>query len=82
MTISRGHGQHRHFEIRAAIYQVLVVGGFVWLIYFLATNTAQNLELRGMLTGFGFLNVTAGFDVDFTLIGYRLGVDTMAGSSS
>jgi general L-amino acid transport system permease protein len=55
---------------------VLVAGGLVWLIYFLAVNTAENLELRGMLTGFGFLSVTAGFDADFTLIGYRLGVET------
>ncbi|MFP6773038.1 MAG: ABC transporter permease subunit [Alphaproteobacteria bacterium] len=61
---------------RGAVYQMLVIGALVWGVYFLAANTAQNLELRGMLTGFGFLSVTAGFDVDFTLIGYRLGVDT------
>ena len=76
MAISRARWAERHLAIRAVVYQVLVAGGLVWLIYFLAANTAENLELRGMLTGFGFLSVTAGFDVDFTLIDYRLGVDT------
>lgn len=64
------------FRYDTAAYQLLVIGGFVWLVYSLAINTAENLEIRGMLTGFGFLSVSAGFDIDFKLIDYRPGVDT------
>ena len=76
MSVSRASPARRRFHYDAAAYQLLVIGGFVWLVYFLATNTAENLAARGMLTGFGFLSVEAGFGVDFTLIDYRPGVDT------
>ena len=76
MSVSRASPARRRFHYDAAAYQLMVIGGFVWLVYFLATNTAENLAARGMLTGFGFLSVEAGFGVDFTLIDYRPGVDT------
>ena len=76
MSVSRARPEQRRFQYEAAAYQLLVLCGFVWLVYFLATNTAENLALRGMMTGFGFLSVEAGFDIDFKLIDYRPGVDT------
>ena len=76
MSVSRARPAQRRFQYDAAAYQLLVIGGFIWLVYFLATNTAENLAARGMLTGFGFLSVEAGFDIDFKLIDYRPGVDT------
>jgi len=63
-------------RVRSVFYQLLtaaIVGGFVW---YLVSNTAQNLELRGMNTGFGFLNVAAGFDSYFKLIPNEPGTGT------
>jgi len=63
-------------RVRSIFYQLLtaaVVGGFAW---YLVSNTAHNLELRGMNTGFGFLNVSAGFDSYFKLIPNEAGVGT------
>lgn len=76
MAVSRAGSAQGRFQYEAAAYQLLVAGVFVWLVYYLATNTAENLERRGMLTGFGFLSVEAGFDIDFKLMDYRPGVDT------
>ena len=76
MSVSRARPEQRRFQYQTAAYQLLVLCGFVWLVYFLATNTAENLAHRGMMTGFGFLSVEAGFDIDFKLIDYRPGVDT------
>ena len=47
-----------------------------WLIWYLASNTAHNLEVRGMNTGFRFWNVSAGFDTDSKLIEYTPGIGT------
>lgn len=63
-------------RVRSVFYQLLtaaIVGGVVW---YLVSNTAQNLELRGMNTGFGFLNVAAGFDSYFKLIPNEPGTGT------
>ena len=76
MSVSRARPEQRRFQYQTAAYQLLVLCGFVWLVYFLATNTAENLAVRGMMTGFSFLSVEAGFDIDFKLIDYRPGVDT------
>ncbi len=63
-------------RVRSIFYQFLIaasVGLFAW---YLIGNTAQNLEARGMHTGFGFLNVAAGFDSSFKLISNEPGVGT------
>lgn len=57
-------------------YQLLTAGLFAWLMWYLVANTAHNLEVRGMNTGFGFINSSAGFDTDFKLIDYEPGVGT------
>ena len=61
-------------RVRSAFYQLLAAGIFGWLMWFLISNTAHNLEVRGMKTGFGFINTSAGFDVDFKLIDHMPGV--------
>jgi len=63
-------------RVRSIFYQVLTAGIVGWLIWYLASNTAQNLAARGMNTGFGFINATAGFDTDFKLIEYTPGIGT------
>ena len=55
---------------RAIFYQVVVFGCIAWLVYYLFTNTAHNLEARGMKSGFDFLGITAGFDVAWSIIPY------------
>ena len=60
-------------RVRAVFYQVLTFGVVAWCAWYLFTNTAQNLEARGMSSGFGFLFLSAGFDTDFKLIDYTVG---------
>jgi len=63
-------------RVRAVFYQ-LIAGAIVgWFLWYLFTNTSQNLEARGMKSGFDFLSVTAGFDTDFKLVEYVTGVGT------
>jgi len=63
-------------RVRSAFYQLLTAGIVGWLAWYLIGNTAHNLEVRGMNTGFGFINSSAGFDTDFKLIDYTPGVGT------
>lgn len=63
-------------RVRSIFYQLLTAGTVGWIIWYLVTNTAHNLEMRGMNTGFGFLTATAGFDTDFKLVEYEPGVGT------
>lgn len=63
-------------RVRAVFYQILTAGIVGWLGWYLISNTAHNLEVRGMNTGFGFINSSAGFDTDFKLIDYQPGVGT------
>ena len=63
-------------RVRSVFYQLLTAGTVGWLLWYLASNTAQNLALRGMNTGFGFINSVAGFDTEFKLIEYTPGVGT------
>ncbi len=60
-------------RVRSIFYQLLTACTVGWLVWYLVTNTAHNLEVRGMNTGFGFLTATAGFDTDFHLIEYTPG---------
>jgi general L-amino acid transport system permease protein len=63
-------------RVRSVFYQLLTACTVGWLAWFLISNTAHNLEVRGMNTGFGFLTATAGFDTDFKLLEYEPGVGT------
>ncbi|MCF6177902.1 MAG: ABC transporter permease subunit [Geopsychrobacter sp.] len=63
-------------RVRSIFYQLLFAAAVGWFAWYLISNTAQNLEARGMNTGFGFLNVSAGFDSYFKLIPNEPGVGT------
>ncbi|MBL4751742.1 MAG: ABC transporter permease subunit [Amylibacter sp.] len=63
-------------RVRSAFYQILTAGIVGWLVWYLISNTAHNLEVRGMNTGFNFITASAGFDTDFKLIDYQPGVGT------
>lgn len=57
-------------QVRAWLFQVLAVIAVVALGWFLFHNTQQNLQQRGILSGFGFLEQSAGFGISQHLIEY------------
>jgi general L-amino acid transport system permease protein len=63
-------------RVRSVFYQLLIAAAVGWFAWYLIGNTAQNLEARGMHTGFSFLKGAAGFDSSFKLISNEAGVGT------
>ena len=63
-------------RVRSAFYQIVTVVVVGWVAWYLISNTAHNLEARGMKSGFKFLTAEAGFDTDFKLIEYVPGTGT------
>jgi general L-amino acid transport system permease protein len=60
----------RSQAFRGLLYQivaVLVIGGVVW---WLASNTAENMRIRGIKSGFDFLTQPAGFDIGESLFAF------------
>jgi general L-amino acid transport system permease protein len=57
-------------KIRSLVIQTLIIGIFALIIYIVTQQTAYNLEKRGIGTGFGFLNMSAGYDISIKLIPY------------
>ena len=57
-------------KFRAIIYQIVLIATVVGIGYYLISNTLANLEQRGIQSGFGFLDVRAGFDINDSLIEY------------
>jgi general L-amino acid transport system permease protein len=57
-------------SVRGIIYQVLTALIFVILVYFVWTNTVENLRRANVSFGFSFLNGRAGFDVGQSLIAF------------
>jgi len=60
----------RQPAFRAALFQILLVLGILAFGYYLLNNTLQNMERRGITTGFGFLSNEAGFGILKSLIEY------------
>lgn len=60
----------RSRSIRALVYQLLAVSLIVLVVWFLAHNTAENMRVRGIQSGFDFLLQPAGFDIGEVLIKY------------
>lgn len=63
-------------RVRSAFFQLLTILIVGWVVWFLISNTIQNLEKRGLSFGLGFLDLVAPFDPDFKLISFTVGVDT------
>ncbi|HEV7456078.1 MAG TPA: amino acid ABC transporter permease [Roseococcus sp.] len=59
--------------VRAFVYQAAVFLAVTGLLYYLVSNTITNMSQRNMSAGFDFLDVSAGFNIAFTLIPYREG---------
>ncbi len=58
-------------RVRSVVFQILAIAGVAWVGYTLFHNTVSNMESRGISTGFGFLNETAGFGIIMSLIPYN-----------
>ncbi len=56
---------------RALLFQVLLIGAILLFAGTLISNTLNNLEQRGITTGFDFLSQKAGFGIPLTLIEYN-----------
>lgn len=63
-------------RFRAIVWQVVIVGLLVAGVWYLASNTATNLEERRIATGFDFLGRTAGIPIGEHLIPYDPSVHT------
>ncbi|MBH3340962.1 amino acid ABC transporter permease [Pseudomonas mendocina] len=57
-------------QVRAWAFQIIAVVAVVALGWFLFQNTQANLEKRGIISGFAFLNNSAGFGIAQHLIDY------------
>jgi general L-amino acid transport system permease protein len=58
-------------KIRAVFYQFILLATVVWLGYEFALNAKANLDALKIASGFGFLDNTAGFAVNQSLIPYN-----------
>lgn len=56
---------------RSMTIQVVALIGFLILVGFLVSNTAQNLATSGKTVSFGFLTEPAGYDINQTLLDYN-----------
>ena len=60
---ARGRAWQAGKRRRSLIYQVLAVAAVALLAWFAVTTTLENMRLRGIHGGFGFLLDPAGFDI-------------------
>jgi len=57
-------------RIRAVFYQLILLATVLWLGYEFALNAKANLDAQKIASGFGFLDNTAGFAINQSLIPY------------
>src|SRR5512138_553495 len=71
---------HDHFyndpKVRSVAAQVALIVAVVMVTWFLVRTAAENLARANIASGFGFWNVTAGFDISQTLIDYSFNSST------
>jgi general L-amino acid transport system permease protein len=61
---------YRDPRIRSLIFQAIALVLVIWVGWYLAHNTVQNMARQGIASGFDFLNTTAGFAIIQSLIPY------------
>jgi general L-amino acid transport system permease protein len=62
----------RDQRVRGVIFQVVVLAAILGFAAYIISNTAHNLESRGIASGFEFLGRQAGFDISITLVNYTV----------
>ncbi len=55
-------------KYRALFFQIVLVAALGYFFYTIVQNTLDNMNARGVSTGFGFMSEPAGFDILQTLI--------------
>lgn len=60
-------------KVRGAFYQVALLALVVWLGYDFAMNARANLRAQNIASGLGFLEQSAGFGINQTLVPYNEG---------
>ncbi|MBC7919207.1 MAG: ABC transporter permease subunit [Rhodoferax sp.] len=63
----------RSQAFRGLVYQVLAVAFIGLAVWYLASNTATNMRMRGIQSGFDFLTGAAGFDIGESLFAFDSG---------
>ena len=63
----------RSQAFRGLVYQILAVTAIALSVWFLAHNTATNMRVRGIQSGFDFLTSAAGFDIGESLYPFDSG---------
>ena len=56
---------------RAVLFQVVALSLLVFFVFTIVSNALNNLESRGIATGFDFLHEEAGFGIGLSLIEYN-----------
>ena len=67
------HWTWRSQAFRGIVYQLIVVGLLGFALWWLAGNTVENMRIRGIQSGFGFLAQPAGFDIGESVIEFDSG---------
>ena len=57
-------------KVRAVFYQLVLLAALLWLGVEFALNAKANLDAQKITSGFGFLDNTAGFGINQSLIAY------------
>jgi general L-amino acid transport system permease protein len=63
-------------RVRNIVWQVLIIGAVVALVWYLTANTNRNLEARHIATGFGFLFQSASIPIGESLLDFTPSVST------
>lgn len=63
----------RSQAFRGLIYQLIAITAITGVVWFLAHNTLENMRVRGIQSGFDFLNQAAGFDIGESLYPFDSG---------
>jgi general L-amino acid transport system permease protein len=61
---------------RSIVWQVVILGAVALILWYLVSNTSQNLAARRIATGFGFLDRIAGIPIGEYLIPYNPAVNS------
>src|SRR2546427_11990694 len=61
----------RSEAFRGVVYQVVALALVALAVWFLAHNTLENMRVRGIQSGFGFLPEPAGFDIGENVFDYE-----------
>lgn len=67
------HWNWRSRAVRGLIYQIAAITLIGLAIWFLAYNTSHNMKVRGIQSGFDFLNQPAGFSIGESLFPFDSG---------